>query len=200
MSTRSRRIVRSKSRSRNTINSPTPTRSRIRLNSARDNSLPYGSFTRHHSSNDNELPSSTPRHSNNNENDLNNEPISEFHLSESVQVQQQVPDDQNNDRLPQNRSDSTVSVEANITESSFTPATLITSSAENVPLNDNTNATLTVIRSDRNVTKNTTNNADVLKLFDLISKGVYRCKICQQVILCFLINFYKYEKINYFFD
>ncbi|CAM4957481.1 unnamed protein product [Rotaria socialis] len=180
MSTRSRRIVRSKSRSRNTINSPTPTRSRIRLNSARDNSLPYGSFTRHHSSNDNELPSSTPRHSNNNENDLNNEPISEFHLSESVQVQQQVPDDQNNDRLPQNRSDSTVSVEANITESSFTPATLITSSAENVPLNDNTNATLTVIRSDRNVTKNTTNNADVLKLFDLISKGVYRCKICQQ--------------------
>ncbi|CAF3300478.1 unnamed protein product [Rotaria socialis] len=188
MSTRSRRIVRSKSRSRNTINSPTPTRSRIRLNSARDNSLPYGSFTRHHSSNDNELPSSTPRHSNNNENDLNNEPISEFHLSESVQVQQQVPDDQNNDRLPQNRSDSTVSVEANITESSFTPATLITSSAENVPLNDNTNATLTVIRSDRNVTKNTTNNADVLKLFDLISKGVYRCKICQQQLDSALVS------------
>lgn len=120
MSTRSREISRSKSQPKNTTNSSTPSRNRVRWNSARDKSSPYGSFTRHPSSNNNELSSATSRHSNNNENGLTGEHISQLHSSDAVQVQQVIPNEQNNnEQLPQNASDSTITVEEGMVNSYF---------------------------------------------------------------------------------
>ncbi|CAF1291621.1 unnamed protein product [Rotaria sordida] len=176
MSARGRVNSRAQSRSSNTSNSSTPNSSRVRSTTARDNSSPYGSSTRRSNKNQNKLRSATSKHPNN-KNGMNNENVTESHLSDKG-LQQSIVGGESDDELSRNMLNTTIQVTNSQSNSAHT--TLTNNFVQNFSLNDTTSTTSTILRS-RDIQKNRVmNNDEVYKLFDKLSNGLFRCKLCQQ--------------------
>ncbi|CAF4092138.1 unnamed protein product [Rotaria sp. Silwood2] len=184
MSARSRVSTRAQGRPQISSNSSTPSSSRVRSITARDKSSPYGSLTRRKSNNENKSTSKTLKRLNNDNQRMNDKQNDVFEPQLSDDEQQQndfeiQSDDDGNAELTQNTT--TTTRQTINPQPTSANTTLINDFIQQFSLNDNHTMSTTVHGSDPN-NNNVMSNTEVYKLFDQITNGLFRCKLCQQEV------------------